>query len=117
MMYTNAQLIELCERAIERGQPQEDIDFYASIIEVLKPREQGQDALEEWACKVRKRQPYCAICGTRLHLQVHHIIPVNKHPELKYSIENGIVLCARHHLMVHGAEPGDPNSLWVKNDG
>lgn len=45
-----------------------------------------------------RRNPFCAICGTRHHLQVHHIIP------FRLSRDNGqdnlIPLCPPHHRLV-----------------
>lgn len=35
----------------------------------------------------------CAGCGTRVHLQVHHIQPFHLHPELELDEKNLLVLC------------------------
>lgn len=70
---------------------------------------------EKWMCKTDRtsgrgsqwkrkrgaaveRTPYCAFCGSRENLEVHHIVPFR----LTYdnSPENFIVLCKRHHKVV-----------------
>ena len=51
----------------------------------------------QWS-KVRKKhlqkQPICAACGNDKKLEVHHIKPVHKYPELELEPENLITLCA-----------------------
>ena len=37
--------------------------------------------------------PWCAVCGETERLQVHHIAPFGKHPELELVATNLIVLC------------------------
>lgn len=47
-----------------------------------------------------RKQPECAACGTRRLLQVHHVVPVSKAPELELVASNLITLCMwrGHHL-------------------
>lgn len=53
--------------------------------------------------KVLKHWGYqCYICGRKTKLHAHHIIPVEKYPELQFNPRNGIVLCEEHHIMAHG---------------
>lgn len=40
-----------------------------------------------------KRHPSCAACGGRRFLQVHHVKPFAKHPELELEPSNLITLC------------------------
>ena len=51
----------------------------------------------KWS-KVRKqhlaKQPKCAACGKTTKLEVHHIKPVHKYPELELDPDNLITLCA-----------------------
>lgn len=70
---------------------------------------------EQWLCKpdrvsgrgsrwrqvrgeVLRAQPFCAVCGTRRHLQVHHIVPFR----LSYDNSEGnlIPLCVKCHKSV-----------------
>lgn len=53
-----------------------------------------------WMFKVRERDNWkCKInnieCSGRL--ETHHILPWSKFPELRYNINNGILLCRFHH--------------------
>jgi len=38
----------------------------------------------------------CAICGAELYVQAHHLIPREMYSH-RYIVENGILLCAKHH--------------------
>ena len=52
---------------------------------------------KEWANAVKlKDGSKCAICGSTINLNAHHIIPREIKP-LKYNIDNGITLCPLHH--------------------
>ncbi|MDB5413215.1 MAG: endonuclease [Rubritepida sp.] len=44
------------------------------------------------------RSPFCAVCGTRKRLQVHHIIPYRLTHD--NSQENLVPLCVKHHRFV-----------------
>jgi hypothetical protein len=50
----------------------------------------------KWA-KVRdqhlQKNPKCEVCGSKKFLNVHHIKPFNKHPELELESSNLITLC------------------------
>jgi 5-methylcytosine-specific restriction endonuclease McrA len=56
--------------------------------------------------KVRNRDKKCRWlgCGKRRRLQVHHILPWGKYPNLRYDPNNGITLCKAHHRQVTGSE-------------
>ena len=41
-----------------------------------------------------KKHPYCAACGRKKKLEVHHIIPFKKAPELELDQKNLITLCS-----------------------
>jgi 5-methylcytosine-specific restriction endonuclease McrA len=43
-------------------------------------------------------------CKKRSKLQVHHILPWSRHPNLRYNPFNGITLCKTHHKLVTGNE-------------
>lgn len=49
-----------------------------------------------------KKQPVCAACGNSRRLQVHHIKPVHKHPELELDENNLITLCASPCHLIFG---------------
>lgn len=56
--------------------------------------------------KVRNRDKCCKWvgCNKTKKLQVHHILPWDKFPLLRYDENNGITLCREHHKMVTGHE-------------
>jgi hypothetical protein len=43
-------------------------------------------------------------CCAKKKLQVHHIMPWSKYPDLRYNSDNGITLCKYHHKVVTGKE-------------
>ena len=57
-----------------------------------------------------EREPACAACGRRRDLEVHHILPFHKHPELELddgvdgsgTDGNLITLCSDPCHLVHG---------------
>ena len=61
--------------------------------------------------------PSCAACGSKRHLQVHHVAPFHLHPELELEQSNLLVLCmdeAECHLEIgHGGyfSAWNPNVL------
>lgn len=57
----------------------------------------------EWRTSVFERDGFkCVKCGTRKDIQAHHINTWKLHKEQRYDIENGVTLCRKCHLDVHG---------------
>jgi hypothetical protein len=55
-----------------------------------------------WRDAVLSRDKFkCRSCGTRDHLQAHHIFPWKKYPELRLSVGNGKTLCFQCHVCEH----------------
>lgn len=52
---------------------------------------------DRWACKGGKIPQ--VIHGGRL--DVHHVGPVSRFPELRFVVDNGVVLCRMCHQWVH----------------
>lgn len=68
----------------------------------------GNSATANWRKSVLKlRGSQCYVCGTTENLEVHHIIPWAKAPELRYDVNNGLVLCKAHHRQVPTVKNGE----------
>lgn len=66
-------------------------------------------AYQEWRQLVKARDNYvCQVCGRkstkRNYLHCHHLIPVAIAPKLTLEVNNGITLCAFHHIEFHRAK-------------
>lgn len=46
-----------------------------------------------------RKNPTCAVCGVKKHLEVHHIIPYHLDKDLELLESNFIALCRRDHLL------------------
>lgn len=58
-----------------------------------------------WAAVRRQhleREPSCVACGRSRSLDVHHIKPVHRYPELELDPGNLITLCSEPCHLVHG---------------
>ena len=57
----------------------------------------------QWAKAVKDRDGYtCQACGaTQRRLVSHHVYDYATHPELRYTLENGVCLCRRCHDAFH----------------
>ena len=84
---------------------QEQKEFYRTVV----PGEEWQGDIEgsfyeseEWK-SLRKKvfqvyPPYCGRCGTKKHLEVDHIKPRSKYPELALDFDNLQILCSTCNL-------------------
>lgn len=43
--------------------------------------------------------PTCAVCGGKLDLDVHHVLPFHLYPKLELDRQNLITLCRHHHFL------------------
>ena len=56
----------------------------------------------KWAEKVKERYSgRCALCGSTEGLEAHHIVPWCLDDEQRYNVDNGILLCKKHHDLAH----------------
>lgn len=64
-----------------------------------------KDHLIENKKKLYERQKHCCPhCGNEFEyeeMELHHILPVGRFPELRQSIRNGVMLCNKCHKEVH----------------
>ena len=92
---------------------------FSVLASVLRSNASGnfctRACYEQWLCrtdrttgrgsqwrKIRRdavsRAPFCAMCGTRKNLQVHHVIPFRLTHD--NSSDNLVPLCVKHHRMI-----------------
>ena len=56
----------------------------------------------KWKNAVLKRdKSTCRACGCKNDIEVHHIVPYAKDPDIRFDPDNGIVLCKECHRKVH----------------
>ena len=72
-------------------------------------RKQHSKAYQEWRQLVKARDNYvCQVCGRkstrRNYLHIHHLLPCSIYPKLTLEVNNGITLCAFHHIEFHRAK-------------
>lgn len=72
-------------------------------------RKQHSKAYQEWRQLVKARDNYvCQVCNRkstkRNYLHIHHILPVSLFNKLTLEVNNGITLCAFHHIEFHRAK-------------
>lgn len=73
------------------------------ILESEVPKKPQRVKLTPWRNAVLKRDRYrCQDCGGWENLEVHHIKPWKKFPELRIVVSNGITLCKSCHKKEHG---------------
>jgi hypothetical protein len=71
---------------------------------------------KKWRQFIRSRDKYkCQWphCDKTKGIQVHHILPWQQYPGLRYHIDNGICLCKFHHNMIKNDETSYAN-LFLK---
>ena len=72
------------------------LDTTFSVVLAAAPKPGDTERSPQWQstrARFLKTHTFCAACGTRDHLQVHHIQPFQTHPELELVDTNLIVLC------------------------
>lgn len=73
----------------------------------MQMRRADDPELKSWRKAVRRRdRRQCQFpgCSVKIKLQCHHIYRWADYYELRYDINNGILLCAEHHKLVTGNE-------------
>ena len=55
-----------------------------------------------WRKEIYERDNWkCKICGSKEHINAHHIFAGADLPDLRFQIDNGITLCEFHHIQLH----------------
>ena len=62
----------------------------------------------KWAKAVKQRDNYtCQICGREgVKLHSHHLDSYDTHPNVRYSVENGVTLCFSCHILMFHKQYG-----------
>ena len=71
---------------------------------------------KEWAIAIKERDKVCILCGRDVFLHTHHIIP-REIKECRHVLDNGVLLCAKHHKFSRNISPHKSpfifyNKLW-----
>jgi|SRR3990167_3365042 len=72
--------------------------------------------LKEWSKLVRQRDNNkCVICQTTKYIHTHHLFPkeAKMYHYLRFDIDNGITLCARHHKYSYQISPHKNPMIFV----
>ena len=69
---------------------------------MIKPKKKLHKELKTlWIeCCEKKWGTRCLVCDEWIRA-FHHYIPTSKSLFLKYSVENGVPLCIKHHYLIH----------------
>jgi len=62
----------------------------------------GPERSSGWSSCRKKhitKNNFCAVCGTKKSLQVHHIVPFHLRPDLELEESNLITLCLKDHFL------------------
>lgn len=131
--FTN--LFDDLEKKIEDGNIIIEGDVNINIVETDDKKGQtiGKKAIKsirgsknqnKFKKRIRKRdEEECQCCHDHVPngLQVHHILPISKYPDLANDDHNGIGLCekchSKYHQMYQGAEGADTFAKFLRDYG
>ena len=71
--------------------------------------------LKTWSKAIKNRDKQCKMCNDTSCLSAHHIKPYATHPELRFEISNGILLCGKCHAEQHKNDKRKVTQLILKN--
>ena len=83
-------------KLLDKGLKVTDIDKI--LVNTLKKPDKGKFK-QYYLYKTGNNK--CSICGTNKRLELHHIKPVAKNPELEYDTGNVTLLCETCHEVMH----------------
>lgn len=77
--------------------------YKGSCYKTFKEKIRRSWYYKEWRRQVFERDDYtCQICGKKgCYLEVHHIKPFSKFPELWFDVDNGLAVCKKCHIEIH----------------
>lgn len=78
---------------------------YKNGLSLTNERARSSSSLKVWRDEVYKRDGYeCKMCGSKKHLNAHHIKSFSEYEKSRFDIENGITLCEKCHGEIHGKD-------------
>lgn len=78
-----------------KKRPIRDLMYKDNVKDILVKNKHKLYERQEGKC------PHCGLPFEYDDLEMHHILPISRFPELGQSIRNGIMLCHRCHKEVH----------------
>lgn len=68
-----------------------------------------------WGIRVRDKYNHkCAKCDETENLDCHHIKPKSQFPDLRWCVDNGILLCKEHHAIAHEELGQAGIAAWIR---
>ena len=68
------------------------------MIDIEKQKTKGRKRSSKWR-KVRnafkKKNPKCEVCGSKVKVEIHHILDFSTYPSEELNVENLMPLCER----------------------
>lgn len=77
-------------------------------------KRKNKSKLKSWANVIKNRDKSCKKCNSIVNLQSHHIKSYSKYPELRFDLENGILLCNICHAKEHENDIRQVKNLILK---
>jgi 5-methylcytosine-specific restriction endonuclease McrA len=70
-----------------------------------RDRMKTSDFYKKWRMKVFERDWFtCLLCGSKIKIEAHHIIPLRENSKLCVKAGNGFTLCEKCHELTYGLE-------------
>ena len=66
---------------------------------ITNPRKNKEN--KRWMRAIKKRDKFCLICGTNKNLKAHHLESFDINIKKRDDLNNGIILCKKHHEEFH----------------
>lgn len=77
------------------------------LLKELRLKLENAGKIRKWSIVVKNRDSNkCVCCGEVDNLHAHHIKSKSEYPELMYSVDNGLTLCAECHAKEHEGSGG-----------
>jgi 5-methylcytosine-specific restriction endonuclease McrA len=93
------ELIPLLERYCPQHKKEQPKPF-SSAIRLSNDLKYHTTQWRKLRAKILKEQPNCFKCGSRINLEVHHIIPTRENKELFFDENSLVVVCRNCHRII-----------------